>query len=203
MKWILCEDPETRRRWWPQMVKCKWNEEAQVFGHDLGLFVTVQLLEETPAVLSLGKLCSEHGYFYEWVNGQKPHLTTDGRVFTCKTDNSVPLVVPGLSSSSSSSSSSTSKPKDQSNYSGESGTSSDPMITRRDKHAYGKPMLTDPDRHAAGNRLHDKRLNGQGSNARNSWVVAALHRKSRGPGDSCARTYLRKRELRFGRFLQK
>ena len=30
-------------------------EEAQVYVHDLGLFVTVQILEETPAVLSLGK----------------------------------------------------------------------------------------------------------------------------------------------------
>ena len=37
------------------------NEEAQVYVHDLDLFVAVQLLEETPAVLSLGKLCSEHG----------------------------------------------------------------------------------------------------------------------------------------------
>ena len=32
------------------------HEEAQVFVHDLNQFVTVQLLEETPAVLSLGKL---------------------------------------------------------------------------------------------------------------------------------------------------
>ena len=29
------------------------NEEAQVYAHDLSLFVTVQLLEETPAVLTL------------------------------------------------------------------------------------------------------------------------------------------------------
>ena len=29
------------------------NEEAQVYVHDLDLFVTVQLLENTPAVLSL------------------------------------------------------------------------------------------------------------------------------------------------------
>ena len=84
------------------------NEEAQVFVHDLDLFVTVQLLGETPVVLSLGKLCSEHGYSYEWVDGQEPHLTTDGSVISCKKDNSVPLVVPGLSSFSSSSSSSTS-----------------------------------------------------------------------------------------------
>ena len=33
------------------------HEEAQVFVHDLNRFVTVQLLEETPAVLSPGKHC--------------------------------------------------------------------------------------------------------------------------------------------------
>ena len=124
------------------------NEEAQIYVHDLDLFVTVQLLEETPAVLSLGKLGSEHGYSFEWINGQEPHLTKDVNVITCKTGNFVPLVVPGLPSSSSSSSSSVSKPKDQSTYSGESGTSSDPVTTRRDKHACGKPMLTDPDNRA-------------------------------------------------------
>ena len=36
-----------------------------VFVHDLNQFVTVQLLEETTAVLSLGKLCKDHGYSYE------------------------------------------------------------------------------------------------------------------------------------------
>ena len=45
------------------------NEEAQVYVHDLDLFVTVQLLGETPAVLSLGELCSEHGCSDEWTNG--------------------------------------------------------------------------------------------------------------------------------------
>ena len=38
------------------------HEEAQVFVQDLNQFVTVQLFEETPAVLSLGKLCNDHGY---------------------------------------------------------------------------------------------------------------------------------------------
>ena len=37
------------------------HEEAQVFVHDLNQFITVQLLEETTAVLSLGKLCKDHG----------------------------------------------------------------------------------------------------------------------------------------------
>ena len=57
------------------------NEEAQVYVHDLDLFVTVQLLEDTPAVLSLGKLCEENGYSYEWSSGQKPRLTKNGRNF--------------------------------------------------------------------------------------------------------------------------
>ena len=34
----------------------------------------MKVLEDTPAVLSLGKLCDEHGYSHEWINGQKPHL---------------------------------------------------------------------------------------------------------------------------------
>ena len=41
------------------------NEEAQVYVQDLDQFVTVQLLDETPSVLSLGKLCSEHGYSHQ------------------------------------------------------------------------------------------------------------------------------------------
>ena len=51
------------------------NDEAQVYVHDLNLFVTVQIPEETLAVLWLGKLCEDHGYSYEWVSGQKPRLT--------------------------------------------------------------------------------------------------------------------------------
>ena len=46
--------------------KVQTNEEAQVYVQDFDRFVTVQLLEVTPAVLSLGKLCSEHGCSYEW-----------------------------------------------------------------------------------------------------------------------------------------
>ena len=34
----------------------------------------MKLLEDTLAVLSLGKLFDEHRYSYEWINGQKPHL---------------------------------------------------------------------------------------------------------------------------------
>ena len=81
------------------------NEEAQVCVHALDLFVTVQILEDAPAVPPLGKLCEDHGYFCEWVSGQKPRLTKDGKSIVSKTDNFVPLVIPGLSANSGSSSS--------------------------------------------------------------------------------------------------
>ena len=38
------------------------NGEATVYVRELDLFVTVMLLEDAPAVLSLGKLCEDHGY---------------------------------------------------------------------------------------------------------------------------------------------
>ena len=54
-------------------------EEVTVCVKALDLFVTVMLLEETPAVLSLGKLCEDHEYTYHWTSGQKPHLTKNGQ----------------------------------------------------------------------------------------------------------------------------
>ena len=50
------------------------HEEATVYVKELDIFLTMKVLEDTPAVLSLGKLCDENGYSYEWINGLKPHL---------------------------------------------------------------------------------------------------------------------------------
>ena len=63
------------------------NGEALENIHDLDLFVTVQILEETAAVLSLGKLCEEHGKTLEWASSPKPNLTKQGKTFFCKTNN--------------------------------------------------------------------------------------------------------------------
>ena len=70
--------------------------------------MTVLLLKDTPAFLSLRKLCEDHGYSYEWTSGQKPHVINNGRTIDCNTANFVPIVVPGLSTSSSSSATPTS-----------------------------------------------------------------------------------------------
>ena len=48
------------------------NKEATENVKQLDLFVTVMLLQEILAVLSLGKLCEEHGYTYHWKSGQNP-----------------------------------------------------------------------------------------------------------------------------------
>ena len=134
------------------------NEEAQVYVHDLDLFVTVQVLDDTPAVLSLGKLCEENGYSYEWFSGQKPRLTKNGQEFLCKAEKFVPLVVPGLSSNSGTSSSSTSPPQDSSS------TNSSVATERSDKQAPGdwRDSITsqnknkkESDKQATGDRLRD------------------------------------------------
>ena len=80
------------------------HEEATVYVKELEIFLTMKVLENTPAVLSLGKLSDENGYSYEWINGQKTHLIKNGIRMQCNTENFVTIVVLGLSASSSSSS---------------------------------------------------------------------------------------------------
>ena len=47
------------------------NKIATEHVRELDLFVTVMLLEDTPTVLTLGKLCEGHKYTYLWTSGQK------------------------------------------------------------------------------------------------------------------------------------
>ena len=100
------------------------HEEAIVYVKELDIFLTMKVLENTPAVLSLGKLCDENGYSYEWINGQKPHLIKKGIRIPCNTENFVLVVVPGLSSSSSGSSSTSKTPSKQESHSSSSSSSS-------------------------------------------------------------------------------
>ena len=74
------------------------HEEASKYVKELDLFLTMRVFENAPAS-SLGKLCDETGFSYEWVNGQKPHLIKNGIRIHCNTENFVPIVVPGLSTS--------------------------------------------------------------------------------------------------------
>ena len=88
---------------------------ATVYVKQVDLFVKVMFLEQTPAILSLGKLCEDHGYTYHWISGhQKPHLITNGKSIDCNISNYEPLVVPGLSASSSSTTPSPTSPSSSS-----------------------------------------------------------------------------------------
>ena len=100
------------------------HEEAIVYVKELDTFLTMKVLDNTPAVLSLGKLCDENGYSYEWINGQKPYLNKDGIRIICNTENFDPIVVPGLSSSSSASSSTSRTPMKQESHPSSSSSSS-------------------------------------------------------------------------------
>ena len=88
--------------------KVQTREETTEDVKELDLFVTVMLLEETPAVLSKEKLCEDHGFSYHWTSGRKPQLTKNGKRIDCNISNYVPFVVPGLFTTSSTSSTPTS-----------------------------------------------------------------------------------------------
>ena len=105
------------------------HEEAIVYVKELDIFLTMKVLENTQAVLSLGKLCDENEYSYEWINGQKPHLIKDWIRIICNTENFVPNVVPVLSSSSSGSSSTSKTPLKQESHSSSSSSSSSSSAT--------------------------------------------------------------------------
>ena len=62
-------------------------EEVTIYVKELDLFVTVMLLEEILAVLSLGKLSDDHLYTFHWASGQKPHLTKNGKRIDCNVSN--------------------------------------------------------------------------------------------------------------------
>ena len=54
------------------------HEEATVYVKELDVFLNLKVLENALAAPSLGKLCDENGYSYEWINGQNPHLIKTG-----------------------------------------------------------------------------------------------------------------------------
>ena len=74
------------------------HEQATVYVKELDIFLTMKVLDNTSAVLSLGKLFDENGYSYEWIKGQESDLTKNGIRLQSNTENFVPIVVSGLHS---------------------------------------------------------------------------------------------------------
>ena len=76
-KWRKCKQARMQRR----------TSEIWIYSW------TMHLLKDTPPVLSLGQLCEDGGYSYEWIGGQKPHLLKNDRRVQCNAENYVPIVV--------------------------------------------------------------------------------------------------------------
>ena len=68
------------------------NKEGTVYIADLDIFVFVKFVDDSPAVLSLGRLCETMGHSYSWKAGEQPSLINDGVTFNCRSENNVPVV---------------------------------------------------------------------------------------------------------------
>ena len=72
-------------------IQAEW--ECKVIIEDLQLSVWAVMTDgDTPAILSLGRLCHEEGFSYEWPEGEVPMLIKDGIQYVCDTENFVPMV---------------------------------------------------------------------------------------------------------------
>ena len=106
------------------------HEDATVYVKELDIFLTVKVLENTPAVLSFESFSMKTDIPMNGSMVKKPHLIKNGIRIPCNTENFVPIVVPGLSSSSSASSSTLRTPlKQESRSSSSSSTSSSSTVS--------------------------------------------------------------------------
>ena len=90
MNWILCEDPGTFLSFLQPMEKCTQTRKPKKASSWQCKYSTKRLL------FYRLELCEDHGFSYEWLSGQKPRMTKEKKTIICKTDNFVPLVVPGI-----------------------------------------------------------------------------------------------------------
>ena len=103
------------------------HEEAIVYVKELDLFLTMKVFETRQQYCRSESFSMKTGIF---TNGfmVKPHLIKDGIRIICNTENLVPIVVPGLSSSSSASSSTSRTPMKQESHSSSSSSSPSPTV---------------------------------------------------------------------------
>ena len=69
------------------------SQEAEVYIKEVNTYVHVKLVEGSPAVFSLGRLCAEMVYSYTWTSGRKPRLTRSKVTIECSSETYVPLVI--------------------------------------------------------------------------------------------------------------
>ena len=68
------------------------DKEVHIFVPALNVSVWAQLMQDCPAVLPLGILCSRQGWTYEWQNSKNPTLSKGSRRITLTPRHDVPMV---------------------------------------------------------------------------------------------------------------
>ena len=69
------------------MEKCKRMIETTMYLKEFDIFLIMKVPDNTSAVSSLGQLCDENGYSYEWINSEKMQhgeLRCDLRFLVCQ-----------------------------------------------------------------------------------------------------------------------
>ena len=64
-----------RRRWWRPTARCKPEKKPRYMSNNWICLSKLCLMEKLLAVLSLEKLCEDHGYTYHWASGQN-HISS-------------------------------------------------------------------------------------------------------------------------------
>ena len=68
------------------------DKEVHIFVPALNTSVWAHLMDDCPAILSMGNLCSKQGWTYEWKTGQSPTLSKGTRRITLTQVHDVPMV---------------------------------------------------------------------------------------------------------------
>ena len=72
----------------------KVHAQVRVYVKELEIYVWAYVLDCDVVVLSLGMLCDEEGFTYQWVPNWPPTLVKDDFTVTCYPSNNVPIVFP-------------------------------------------------------------------------------------------------------------
>ena len=67
-------------------------EEAQIHVPALNIWIWAQLVEDCPAVVSLGILCGKQGWNYEWKNGDLPTMSKGSTSIALTPHHDVPMI---------------------------------------------------------------------------------------------------------------
>ena len=68
-------------------------EEARIYVPALEIWIWAQLVEDCPAVLSLGTLCGKQGWNYEWKSGDHPTMSKGSKSITLTPHHDVPMIL--------------------------------------------------------------------------------------------------------------